>query len=67
MIAIQGHMRAEACLLVDVDAQAISSTPQAWGLVSLIPPKRAGCECLPGWRGAFELVAEILEVIRADA
>ena len=30
-------------------------------------PKRAGCERLPGWRDPFELVAEILEVVRVDA
>ena len=36
---IQRHMRAEACLLGDVDAQAISSTPQACDLVSSAPKR----------------------------
>lgn len=46
---------------------AISSTLRGCGLVSVIPPKRAGRERLPDWRDPFELVAEVLEVILADA
>ena len=51
-----------------VKGQAISSTPQACGLVFIIrgesAQRRAG---LPCWRGPFELAAEIVEVIRAHA
>ena len=50
--------------------QAISSTPKACGLVSIIRAEGAYGVGAEGWglpRDAFELVAEILEVIRADA
>lgn len=56
----------EACLLVELRERAISSTPEACGLVSIIRAE-AHRGWLPGWRHALELVAEILEVVRADA
>jgi hypothetical protein len=54
--------------MAGAEEQAVSSTPKACGLVfhhpCPRPHRRAG---LPCWRDAFELVAEMLEVIRADA
>jgi len=57
----------KACSLKLWGARAISSTPQACGLVFHHPRRGAhGAGCLPGWRSALELVAEILEVVLAD-
>ena len=44
--------------------RAISSTPQACGLVFHHP--RRGARGLPGWRDALKFVAEIVEVVLAD-
>ena len=67
----EGIIHAEGVFFGGRGGSAISSTPQACGLVFHHPRRRRasgiGGEGLPGLGNAFELVAKILEVIRADA
>jgi hypothetical protein len=63
-----GIIHAEGVHCWEWRGEALSSTPQACGLVPIIRAEGAhACGRLPGWRDAFELMAEMLEVIRADA
>jgi len=56
----------KACWLLDMDAQEISSTPQACGLVFRHRAGARRSQRLPGWRDPFQFVAKIVEVFLAD-